>query len=90
MIIFVYISNFISVIVLRIYFICKSFQGLTVKYDSDRGRHVIATENIKCGSYLACEDPIVNYLWSENMLSHCSNCFKYVTSLGATHRRVRS
>jgi len=56
-------------------------KGLTVKYDSDRGRHVIATENIKCGSYLACEDPIVNYLWSENMLSHCSNCFKYVTSL---------
>ena len=57
------------------------YKGLTVKYDASRGRHVIATENIKCGSYLACEDPIVRYLWSENMLTHCNYCMKFVKSL---------
>lgn len=56
-------------------------RGLTVKYDSARGRHVIATEPLKCGTYLASELPIVNYLWSENMLSHCSNCFSLVRTL---------
>ena len=30
-------------------------RGLTVKYDSARGRHVVATEHIKCGTYLAME-----------------------------------
>ena len=57
------------------------YKGLTVKYDSDRGRHVIATENIKCGSYIACEEPIVSYLWSEHMMSHCTNCYQHVRSL---------
>ena len=31
------------------------YRGLTVKYDSGRGRHVVATEHIKCGTYLALE-----------------------------------
>ena len=31
------------------------YRGLTVKYDSARGRHVVATEHIKCGTYLALE-----------------------------------
>ena len=35
--------------------LCRS---LTVKYDRARGRHVVATEHIKCGTYLALE---VNY-----------------------------
>ena len=31
------------------------YRGLTVKYDRARGRHVVATEHIKCGTYLALE-----------------------------------
>lgn len=30
-------------------------RGLTVKYDRARGRHVVASEHIKCGTYLALE-----------------------------------
>ena len=55
-------------------------QDLTVKYDSARGRHVIATENIKCGTYIACEQPVVSFLWSESLLSHCTFCLGSVTS----------
>ena len=55
-------------------------QSLTVKYDSARGRHVIATENIKCGTYIACEQPVVSFLWSEKLLSHCTLCLAPVRS----------
>ena len=55
-------------------------KSLTVKYDSARGRHVIATENIKCGTYIACEEPVVSFLWSEKLLSHCTFCLAPVRS----------
>ena len=56
-------------------------RGLTVKYDSARGRHVVATENLRCGTFLAAEEPVVSFLWSEQLQSHCSGCLARVTSL---------
>ena len=55
-------------------------KSLTVKYDGARGRHIIASEAVKCGTYLAHESPIVSFLWSENSLTHCSHCFTTVSS----------
>ena len=43
-------------------------RGLTVKYDSARGRHVVATEHIKCGTYLALE---VGVIFSKTSRYNC-------------------
>jgi len=56
-------------------------KSVTIKYDTRRGRHAMATEDIKCGTYLLYEEPTINFLWSEQLLTHCTYCFTPVTSL---------
>ena len=56
-------------------------RGLTVKYSSSRGRHVVATEDIKCGAFLGLEEPSLALLWSDQLVKHCSACFTPVLSL---------
>jgi len=56
-------------------------KSVTIKYDSRRGRHAVATDDIKCGTYLLYEEPTISFLWSEQLLTHCTYCFSPVTSL---------
>jgi len=55
-------------------------KSITIKYDSRRGRHAVATEDIKCGTYIAYEEPTISFLWSEQLLTHCTYCFAPVSS----------
>jgi len=54
---------------------------VTIKYDSARGRHAVASEDIKCGSFIAHEVPIIQHLWGEHLLNHCSACLCPVINL---------
>jgi len=55
-------------------------KSITIKYDHARGRHAIATESIKCGTYLAFEKPILSFLWAEEILTHCTACLRPVSA----------
>lgn len=56
-------------------------KSVTIKYDSKRGRHAVATDDIKCGTYILYEEPTISFLWSEQLLTHCTYCFTPVASL---------
>ena len=55
-------------------------QGVTIRYDSSRGRHAVATEDIKCGTVILQEEPIISFLWGEHLLTHCSFCLAATSS----------
>ena len=55
-------------------------QGVTIRYDSARGRHAVATEDIKCGTIILQEEPILSFLWGEHLLTHCSFCLAATSS----------
>ena len=49
-------------------------QDVTIKYDSRRGRHAVATRAIPCGTVVLQEEPLLSFLWGEHLLTHCSCC----------------
>lgn len=54
---------------------CAS-DAVTVKYNEQYGRHVVATRKINPGEVIAIERPYSLILSSENIRTHCSNCLE--------------
>ncbi|XP_043265685.1 SET and MYND domain-containing protein 4-like [Colletes gigas] len=56
-------------------FPCAS-DALTMKYNEQYGRHIVATKKIEPNEILVVEKPYSLLLNPENMYTHCSNCLE--------------
>ncbi|XP_071870834.1 SET and MYND domain-containing protein 4 [Bombus fervidus] len=54
---------------------CAS-DAVTIKYNEEYGRHIVATRKIRPGEVIAVEKPYSLILTPDNIHTHCSNCLE--------------
>lgn len=54
---------------------CAS-EAVTIKYNEEYGRHIVATRKIRPGEVIAVEKPYSLILTPDNVHTHCSNCLE--------------
>ncbi|XP_033231354.1 SET and MYND domain-containing protein 4-like isoform X2 [Belonocnema kinseyi] len=58
---------------------CAS-DGLEIKYNTEYGRHVVATRDFPAGEIIIAEKPYAQVLAYKNMYTHCAHCLKVTWS----------